>query len=36
MEMGYAADLHREVLFATALVLFAFILIINLVLYAYN
>ncbi len=30
MEMGYAADLHREVLIATAVVLFVFILIINL------
>lgn len=30
MEMGYAADLHREVLIGTAVVLFAFILIINL------
>lgn len=30
MEMGYSADLHREALIATALVLFVFILIINL------
>lgn len=30
MEMGYAQDLHREVLLATAVVLFIFILIINL------
>ncbi len=30
IEMGYAADLHREALFATAVVLFVFILIINL------
>jgi phosphate transport system permease protein len=30
MEMGYAADLHREALVATAVVLFVFILIINL------
>ena len=30
MEMGYAADLHREALLATAVVLFIFILIINL------
>ena len=30
MEMGYAADLHREALIATAAVLFVFILIINL------
>ncbi len=29
LEMGYAADLHREALIATAVVLFAFILIIN-------
>lgn len=31
-EMGYAADTHREVLFTIGLVLFAFIMIINLVL----
>lgn len=30
LEMGYAADLHREALIATAVVLFVFILIINL------
>ena len=30
MEMGYAADLHREVLIATGVVLFIFILIMNL------
>ena len=30
MEMGYAADLHRLALIATAVVLFVFILIINL------
>lgn len=30
MEMGYAADLHREALIATGVVLFIFILIINL------
>lgn len=30
LEMGYAADLHREALIATALVLFIFILFINL------
>lgn len=30
MEMGYSADLHREALMATALVLFVFILLINL------
>jgi phosphate transport system permease protein len=30
LEMGYAADLHREALIATALVLFVFIMIINL------
>ena len=32
LEMGYAADLHREALIATAVVLFIFILIINLLL----
>jgi phosphate transport system permease protein len=30
LEMGYAADLHREALIATAVVLFVFILIVNL------
>lgn len=30
LEMGYAADLHREALIATAVVLFVFILIINM------
>lgn len=30
LEMGYAADLHREALIATAVVLFTFILMINL------
>ena len=30
LEMGYAADLHRESLIATGVVLFIFILIINL------
>lgn len=30
LEMGYATDLHREVLIATALVLFVFILLLNL------
>ncbi len=30
LEMGYAAELHREALIATALVLFVFILVINL------
>jgi phosphate transport system permease protein len=30
IEMGYAADLHREALFGTGVVLFLFILIINL------
>ena len=29
LEMAYAADLHREALIATAVVLFVFILIIN-------
>ena len=32
MEMGYAADLHREALIATGVVLFVFILMINLLL----
>ncbi|MDR0377847.1 MAG: phosphate ABC transporter permease subunit PstC [Spirochaetaceae bacterium] len=32
LEMGYAADLHREALIATAVVLFVFILCINLLL----
>ena len=30
LEMGYAADLHREALIATAVVLFVFVLIINI------
>ena len=30
MEMGYSTDLHREALIATAVVLFVFILIINI------
>ena len=30
MEMGYATDLHREALVATAVVLFVFVLMINL------
>ena len=30
LEMGYATDLHREVLIATGVVLFVFILLINL------
>ena len=30
MEMGYAADLHREALIATGVVLFVFIMLINL------
>ena len=29
IEMGYATDLHREALIATAVVLFVFILLIN-------
>ena len=29
LEMGYATDLHREALIATAVVLFVFILLIN-------
>jgi phosphate transport system permease protein len=32
LEMGYAADLHREALIATAVVLFVFILAVNLLL----
>lgn len=32
MEMGYATDLHREALIATAVVLFVFVLLINLLL----
>ena len=32
MEMGYATDLHRQVLFTIGLILFAFIMIINLIL----
>ena len=32
LEMGYAADLHREALIATAVVLFVFILLINMAL----
>lgn len=36
MEMGYAADLHRDALIATAVVLFVFVLIINLVFAALN
>ena len=30
IEMGYATDLHREALIATGVVLFVFILIINI------
>jgi phosphate transport system permease protein len=30
LELGYATDLHREALIATGVVLFVFILIINL------
>ena len=30
MEMGYATDLHRQALIATGVVLFVFILIINM------
>lgn len=36
LEMGYAADLHREALIATAVVLFVFILLINLLLSLLN
>jgi phosphate transport system permease protein len=32
LEMGYAADLHRESLIATAVALFVFIMIINILL----
>ena len=32
LEMGYAADLHRQVLFTIGLVLFVFIMIINMTL----
>ena len=31
LEMGYATEAHQELLFATGVVLFAFILILNLV-----
>ena len=34
IEMGYAAELHREALIATGVVLFAFILLINLVFFS--
>lgn len=36
LEMGYAADLHRDALVATAVVLFVFVLVINLVFAALN
>lgn len=36
LEMGYAADLHREALIATAVVLFVFILIINFIVACLN
>ena len=36
MEMGYATGLHREALIATGVVLFVFILIINLLLFAHQ
>lgn len=36
LEMGYAADLHREALIATGVVLFVFIMIINLIVSALN
>lgn len=36
MEMGYAADMHREALIATGVVLFVFILLINLCFSALN
>ncbi len=36
IEMGYAAELHREALIATGVVLFVFILIINISLFLFN
>ena len=36
LEMGYAADLHREALIATGVVLFVFILLINVILAVMN
>lgn len=36
MEMGYAADLHREALIATGVVLFVFVLLINMLFSALN
>ncbi len=36
LEMGYATDLHREALIATAVVLFVFVLVINLLFAALN
>jgi phosphate transport system permease protein len=36
MEMGYAGGLHREMLFATGVVLFAFIMILNIALNFFN
>ena len=36
LEMGYAADLHREALIATAVVLFVFILIINVLFFSFE
>ena len=36
LEMGYAADLHLDALVATAVVLFVFVLVINLVFAALN
>ena len=36
LEMGYATGLHREALIATAVVLFAFILLINLLFAFFN
>ncbi len=36
LEMGYATDLHREALIATGVVLFLFILVINLILAVIN
>ena len=36
IEMGYAADMHRGALFATALVLFIFVLLINFLTFSYK
>ena len=36
LEMGYSADLHREALIGTAVVLFVFILMVNLSLFLFK